>query len=127
MVTVGDLLQLVKSATDDHEPFDELEVARAAVGPEQVSWLVSSYQGLTSWPARAALVWLIQDHLSEASRPLMSHFLLHSPPDTEGWDRMRVTRAIALCHLERDLDLQEALMDDPPAVEAGRKRWAEKA
>lgn len=123
---VGDWLKLVNRATDGYEPFDELEVAREAVGPEHVSLLVSAYEGLKSWPARAALVWLIQDHLSEASRPLMRHFLLHSPPDTVGWDRMRTVRAIALCHLERDFDLQEALMDDPAAVEAGRKRWAEK-
>ncbi|MFZ5445610.1 MAG: hypothetical protein ACOZQL_36800 [Myxococcota bacterium] len=121
---MDELLRLVVQARDDADTFDAIEAARETLTHDEAAALVRASERLTSWPARAALVRLVQDHLLDDARPLMRHFLLHAPPDAPDSELMHLSRAIALCHLERDLDRLEALLDDPAAIEAGRRRWA---
>ncbi len=119
-----DLLKLVQRAHGDPSALGDVEAARDDVTPDAAPALVRAYEASSSWPARAAVVHLLQDYLMESTRAVMRHFLLGSPADDPDSEWMATGRAIALCHLERDLGLFTALLEDAAAVDAARARWS---
>ena len=90
------LLQIVQQ--DDPT---QIEAARDDVTRTDLGALAAAYTSLKTWEQKCNLVNLIQDTLDPRTREIMRD-VLHAPDDTNG-DCVALTKAIALCHLERDL------------------------
>ena len=121
---VTKLLELVRGTGDDARSEVALEGARDLVRVEDVPVLAAAWPTLDTWPQRRALVLLLQDHLSAASRPLMRQFLLHLPASFNNSEAYQLARAIAVCHLESDLGRFTHYFSDDATLEkaVGRVR-----
>lgn len=81
---------------------ERIEAARDQVRLEDLAALVEVYWTLDSWDKKYALIELVQDHIDPSTRTIMLD-CLKAPADADG-DRAELCRAIALCHLQGDLD-----------------------
>jgi hypothetical protein len=123
-ISVEQLTQLVAGTRDDVVTAEAIESTREFVTPENVEALVRGYDELLTWPAREALVHLIQDHAGDSARSMLRDFLRNSPPDAPDSEWLGVARAIAACHLDRDFTNFEELVASPEAIAAAKARWA---
>jgi ribosomal protein L35AE/L33A len=90
------LLQIVKQGAPT-----QIEAARDDVSRTDLGALAAAYQALPTWEQKCHLVNLVQDTLDPRTREIMRD-VLHAPDDADG-DYVQLTKAIAVCHLERDL------------------------
>lgn len=117
------LLRLVRDADDSAEYQETLEGARDEVRRHLLPMLAAAYPAL-DWRQRRALVYLVQDHVDAATRPMMQDFLEHAPDaHADEQEAYQIARAIALCHLEGDVDAFSEYLADPAMVERKREAW----
>jgi hypothetical protein len=76
-----------------------LEADRAVVDPTHFDELLRSYAGLTTWPKKMALQFLVQDGYDPRLRPIHLD-ILRAPPSERRDDWYPGAKAIALCFFE---------------------------
>lgn len=81
---------------------EAIEAAREQVGPEELPALAEAYWKLEDWGSKCALIDLIQDHIHPSTQAIMRD-VLGTPAGAYG-ERGELCQAIALCHLQGDLD-----------------------
>jgi hypothetical protein len=90
--------------------FEAIEGARDQITKADLGALVEIYPKLTNWGQKTAWINLVQDHLDARLRPMMMDFL--QTPDESLAETIELTKAIAVCHLEGDLDRFIVYLDD---------------
>lgn len=98
-----------------------VESARDNVTPQDLKALADNYWNLTTWEQRACMINLMQDYMIPETRPAMLHFL--QAPDDGEYGFLRVTKAIALCILDRDFNRFEVYYNDSALAEEKAKEY----
>jgi len=99
---------------------NEIEMGRKIVTLEDHKWFAKQYHFCKNWTQRKAIVHLVQDNISETLRPIMLDAL--SAPDGMNNEGSQ-THAIALCHLEGNLEKLEAYLNNPVLVKREAKNF----
>jgi hypothetical protein len=84
----------------DGEP-EEIELARDSVSRQDLGGLAEAYWSLPDWEQKLNLVNLVQDHVDARLRDVMLDCLRAPDADQE---YVQQAQAIAVCHLEENLD-----------------------
>ena len=120
---------VMTSPDDDFRSFENLvhardweaiESWRSRVRPEHVAPLVALYDRVGTWDERCAVLQLLQDSLHPDTRRCMHHFL--SAPNGED-ENFELTKAIAVCHLDRDLGRFVTYLGDRAKLAADVAAW----
>lgn len=100
---------------------EEIESARDEIIPEDIGPLAKVYWTLETWSEKAGLIQIVQDTIDPRTRGIMLDFL-KAPPDTSG-DYVEITKAIALCHLDRDFAAFDRYYRDRQLLAATVERY----
>jgi len=110
------LLQVVKQG----DPA-QIEAARDDVTRTDLGALAAAYRSLPTWAQKCHMVNLVQDTLDPRTREMMRD-VLHAPDDAGG-DYVALTKAIAVCHLERDLSRFMTYYEDRQLLAQAIRRY----
>lgn len=116
MPTIKRLLALVKSGDGQ-----KIELARDNVKRGDLAALAKAYWTLETWDQKDSLVQLIQDHIDPRTRTLMLD-ILKAPEDRISGE-IDLTRAIALCHLDKNFANFTLYADSSERIAEGMKRY----
>ena len=120
---------LDRKANQSYEKFEyilikcdpkEIEIIRNAVFPEHLPWFAKRFDSLSNWTKKMAIVLMVQDIPSSILSPMMMDILRAPLGDS---DAAREVRAIALSHLEGDLNLFIKYFQDEVAAEEAASRY----
>jgi hypothetical protein len=100
--------------------FEQVESARDSVSKQDLEALAEAYWSLPTWEQKCSLVHLIQDHLDPRTRDIMLDYL-KAPDSSE--EHVELTKAIALCHLEGNLDNFMAYYHDRRLIAPAIRRY----
>lgn len=103
--------------------WEAIEGWRGRVRVEHIASLVALYDRVQTWDERCAVLQLIQDKLHPESRRCMHHFLAAPNGDDENFE---LTKAIAVCHLERDFARFVTYLDDRKKLAADVAAWRQR-
>ncbi len=104
--------------------FNEVESARDNVKKENLAALELLYWILETWEQKIALINLIQDYIDPITHRIMLD-ILKAPEDEKG-DYIELTKAIALCHLDKDFSKFDAYYKNRELITQNAKHYLEK-
>jgi hypothetical protein len=99
---------------------EQIESARDSVSEQDLEALAEAYWSLPTWEQKCNLVHLVQDHVDPRTRDIMLDCL--KAPDN-GEEHVELTKAIALCHLEGNLDNFMAYYHDRRLIAPAMRRY----